>query len=147
MLQRLYDSHVNLSSSFLKAPQVAGFVHRGGTSKTIDRSKERKMGRILKNPSFVKFELGFPCLMSRASSLWCPKKSHVRPSCGGVPKTFFLTKSRTGQKIRKTSRALVQRRCLMLLACGMHPGQGHICLATHAIVLVLVTRLGCNMWG
>ena len=44
------------------------------------------------NPSFVKFEPGFPCLATRACLLWRTKKSSVRPSVRhlvsqlGVPK-------------------------------------------------------------
>ena len=50
-------------------------------------------------PSFVKFELGFCCLTSRASRLWRPEKSRVRPSpsSDGVhrPYTFDKFKNRT----------------------------------------------------
>ena len=59
-------------------------------------------------PSFVKFELGFSCLTSRAFSLWRPKKSPVRPSVRWwwwwwwcPQKENLFTKSKAGQKTRK----------------------------------------------
>ena len=81
------------------------------------------------NPSFVKFELGFPCLTIKTSSLWRPKKSRVRPS-------VRLVSSNTKPFDENTKDGL------QYLCSTEHR---LYFLATHAVVVV--SRLRCHTRG
>ena len=122
-----------------------------------------KLSKVYYYPSFVKFQLGFPCLASRASLLWRLKILSV------PPKTFCLINNRTETQKRELLRSIehclidfwlfskwnVFSVCVSAITAPMSRDAGgwlceraswigHIYLGTHAVVVV--TRCRCHAY-